>query len=49
MGKLFWALVLGFGVFACYHYWPHATVRTGHKIVNTAEAAAKAGYQEARK
>jgi len=49
MSKLFAAVLIAFGIFACYHYWPRATVQAGHKIVQTTEAAAKAGYNEARK
>jgi hypothetical protein len=47
MSKLFIGVLLAFGIFACYHYWPESTVKAGHKIADTTKAAAKAGYNEA--
>jgi len=49
MSKLFAGVLVCFGLFACYHYWPRATVNTAHKIADTTVAAAKAGYETARK
>jgi hypothetical protein len=47
MSKLFVAVAVAFGLFACYHYWPRATVRAGHKVVDTTVKAVRAGYNAA--
>lgn len=39
----------GVAVFVCYHFWPHETVRLGHKVKDTTISAAQAGYDAARK
>jgi len=44
-----WGFLCGVAVFVCYHFWPHETVKTGHKIANTATSAWEAGYKAAKK
>jgi hypothetical protein len=49
MSKLFGLVLVGFGVFACYHYWPKETTKVGHKIADTSVSAVKAGYETAKR
>lgn len=44
-----WILLTLLCVCACYYFWPRQTVKTVSKITATTEAAAKAGYNEAKR
>lgn len=48
MSKVTFILLVGFVIFGSYHYWPDATKHVGHKFIDTAGAALKAGYNEAQ-
>src|SRR5277367_4511941 len=50
MGRaLKYAFLAGVAIFVSYHYWPHETVHAGVKVKDTTIAAARAGYETAKK